>query len=189
VTGWIYQHHKSLLKRLTIWKVFCEPYVIHCSLNKGFGPECSPNGEECDNELPPDDGQDIFSPPPVDDSDDEDIDLDAIPVPSIFDLDKKAQFDDCGMHRALASCERDVDADVIYVKDGKLGDVKKRKDDTRGDRSLYSRWTTQRGSITGVKPFVRNGRGRASLGSRPSNCEWSPPPFESFACSLASCYL
>jgi hypothetical protein len=27
VFNWIHQHHKSLLKRLTIWKVFCEPYV------------------------------------------------------------------------------------------------------------------------------------------------------------------
>jgi hypothetical protein len=69
------------------------------------------------------------------------------------------------MHRALASCELDVDPDVIYVKDGKLGEVKKRKDGTEttpAETALYSRWTTQRGSITGVKPFVRNGRGRAS---------------------------
>jgi hypothetical protein len=67
--------------------------------------------EPCDQEPSPDDGEDFFPLPPVVDSDDEDIDLDAISAPSIFDLDKKAQFYDCGVHRTLASCELDVDPD------------------------------------------------------------------------------
>jgi hypothetical protein len=81
------------------------------------------------------------------------MDLDAMSAPFVFDLDKKAQFD-----------ELDVDPDVIYVKDGKLGEVKRRKDGTElslAETALYSRWKTYRGGITGVKPFVRNGRGRA----------------------------
>jgi hypothetical protein len=34
--------------------------------------------------------------------------FDAISTPAVSDLDMKSQFDDCGMHRALASCELDV---------------------------------------------------------------------------------